>query len=52
MPVELLRPVQTGEPDLEVVQLFCLSGLSLSLYFVHLLPHTMVDAMMLLACAG
>jgi hypothetical protein len=52
MPVGLPSVVETTEPDFEVAQLFCLSGLSLTLYLVHLLPFAMVDAMMLLACAG
>jgi hypothetical protein len=34
------------------VQLFCLGGLTMLLYLIHLLPIAMVNAMMLLACAG
>jgi hypothetical protein len=54
MPVELPRVVDTAEPDpdREAVQLFCLGGLTISLYLIHLLPIAMVDAMMLLACAN
>jgi hypothetical protein len=32
--------------------LFCLAGLTLSLYLIHLLPVASVEATMLLACAG
>jgi hypothetical protein len=54
MPVELPRIVETAEPDrdLEAVQLFCLGGLTVTLCMLHLLPVAMVNAMVLLACAG
>jgi hypothetical protein len=54
MPVGLPSDVETAEsnPDRESVQLFCLGGLTLSLYLIHLLPIAMTNAMMLLACAG
>jgi hypothetical protein len=54
MPVELPSLVDTAEsdPDLEVVLLFCLAGLTLSLYLIHLLPVASVEATMLLAYAG
>jgi hypothetical protein len=54
MPVGLPSVVETAEPDpdLEAVQLFCLGGLTVTLYLLHLLPSTMENAMMLLACAG
>ncbi len=54
MPVGLPSVVETAEPDadLELVLLFCLSGLTLSLYLIHLLPIATADAIMLLARAG
>lgn len=54
MPVGLPSAVAAAEadPDLEVVLLFCLSGLNLSLYLIHLLPVAAVAATMLLASAG
>jgi hypothetical protein len=53
MPVGLPNVVEAAkaDPDLEV-QLFCLGGLTLSLYVIHLMPAIMTNAMMLLACAG
>jgi hypothetical protein len=46
--------IETAElaPNLKVVHLFSLGGLTLSLYLLHLFPNAMVDAMMLLASAG
>jgi hypothetical protein len=54
MPVGLPSVVDTAEPDpdLEMVLLFSLGGLTLSLYLIHLLPVATVEAAMLLACAG
>jgi hypothetical protein len=54
MPVGLPSVIDTTEPDpdLEAVMLFCLGGLTLSLYFIHLLPTASIAAAMLLACAG
>jgi hypothetical protein len=54
MPVELPRAVQTAEPDpdVEVVRMFCLAGLTVTLHLIHLLPDAMSNAMMLLAYAG
>jgi hypothetical protein len=54
MPVGLPSAVHTAESDadLEAVLLFCLGGLTLSLYLFHLLPVVAADAAMLLACAG
>ena len=39
-------------PQLPVVLLFCLSGLTLSFLLLHLFPLAMADAMLLLAFAG
>jgi hypothetical protein len=54
MPVGLPGVVETAEPDrdLEAVQLFCLGGLTVTLYLLCLPPVAMANAMMLLACAG
>jgi hypothetical protein len=55
MLVELRKAaIETAEldPGLKVVLLLCLSGLTLSLFLLHLFPLAMADAMMLLACAG
>jgi hypothetical protein len=53
MPVGLPSAVETvPDPDLEVVQLFCLGGLTMSLYLLHLVPVAMANAMMLLSCTG
>jgi hypothetical protein len=54
MPVGLPSVVETAEPDrdLEAVQLFCLGGLTVTLYLLHLLPVAMANARKLLACAG
>jgi hypothetical protein len=53
MPVGLPSAVETAaDPDLAVVELFCLGGLTLSLYLLHLAPVAMANAMMLLSCAG
>jgi hypothetical protein len=54
MPVGLPTVVEAAEsdPDLEAVLLFCFSGLTFSLYLLHLLPAAMVDAISLLASAG
>jgi hypothetical protein len=54
MPVGLPSVVHTAgcDADLEAVLLFCLGGLTLSLYLIHLLPVAAVEATMLLACAG
>jgi hypothetical protein len=40
------------DPNLKVVLLLCLGGLTLSLFLLHLFPLAMADAMMLLAYAG
>jgi hypothetical protein len=53
MPVRLPSIAETApDPDREVVQLFCLGGLTLSLYLLHLVPVAMANAMMLLSCTG
>jgi hypothetical protein len=54
MPVGLPCAVETAEPDAdaEVVLLFCLGGLTLSLYLLHLLPVATASAITFLACAG
>ena len=54
MPVALPSVIDTAEADLdlEAVLLFCLGGLTLSLYLIHLMPVATVEAAMLLACAG
>ena len=54
MPVRLPSAVDTTapDPDLQAVQLFCLGGLTLSLYLLHLVPVAMENAMMLLSCMG
>jgi hypothetical protein len=46
--------IETAEPDpnLTVVLLICLSGLTLSFLLLHLFPLAMADAMLLLAFAG
>ncbi len=52
MPVGLPSAVETTapDPDLQVVELFCLAGLTLSLYLLHLAPVVMANAIMLLSC--
>jgi hypothetical protein len=40
------------DPSLKVVLLLCLSGLTLTLFLLHLFPLAMTDAMTLLAGAG
>jgi hypothetical protein len=54
MPVGLPTVVAAAEsdPDAEVVLLFCLTGLTVSLYLLHLLPAVAADAFLLLSCAG
>jgi hypothetical protein len=54
IPVGLPSAVDTTEPDLDLqaVQLFCLAGLTLSFYLLHLLPVAMIDTMMLLTSTG
>lgn len=53
MPVGLPSAVETPpDPDLAVVELFCLGGLTLSFYLFHLVPLAMANAMMLLSSAG
>jgi hypothetical protein len=54
MPVGLPTVAETAEsdPDVEAVLLFCFSGLTLSLYLLHLLPAAMVDAIAVLAGVG
>jgi hypothetical protein len=50
MPVS--RRDRRPDPDLQVLLLFCLGGLTLSLYLFHLLPVATADAITLLAGAG
>ena len=54
MPVGLPRAVDTAEPDrdLQVAQLFCTGGLTLSLYLLHVFPVAIANAMTLLTCTG
>jgi hypothetical protein len=54
MPVGLPTAIEAAEsdPDAEVVLLFCLTGLTASLYLLHLLPVAAADAFMLLSYAG
>jgi hypothetical protein len=54
MPVGLPTAIEVAEsePDAEFVLLFCLSGLTASLYLLHLFPAAAADAFMLLSCAG
>jgi hypothetical protein len=54
MPVGLPSAVDTAEPDrdLEVVQLLCIGGLTLSLYLLHVFPISIANAMTLLTCTG
>ena len=54
MPVGLPTAIEAAEsdPDAEFVLLFCLSGLTASLYLLHLFPVAAADAIMLLSCAG
>jgi hypothetical protein len=54
MPVGMPSVIETSEsdPDVEAVLLFSFSGLTLSLYLLHLLPAAMVDAISLLASTG
>ena len=51
MPVVLPNAAAESDADIECVLLFCLGGLTLSLYSFHLLPTVMVDAL-LLACVA
>jgi hypothetical protein len=56
MPVGLPSTAVTvtaeSDADLEAVLLFCLGGLTLSLYFIHLVPIATAGAITLLAYAG
>jgi hypothetical protein len=54
MPVGLPSAVDIPESDadLEAVLLFCLGGLTVSLYLIHLVPVAAAEAVTLLAYAG